>query len=80
VNFTKGVTDTASSVWLVPLEQTPDYLDPQSQEALHEVDVSGTALHFSFRQHQRGTPSKAWEEGAGSDRWVTEQGAGHGTD
>jgi len=37
-----------SLVWLVSLEQTPDYLDPQSQEALHEVDVSGMALHFPF--------------------------------
>ena len=40
--------DSMSLVWLVPLGQTPDYLDPQSQEALHEVDVSGMALHFSF--------------------------------
>lgn len=80
MNVSKGVTNSVTSVWLVPLGQTPDYLDSQSQEALHEVDVSGMALHFSFQQHQRGTPSKAWEEAAGSDRWVIEQGAGHGTD
>ncbi|MEO5954374.1 MAG: hypothetical protein ABIR36_01580 [Nitrospiraceae bacterium] len=72
--------DSASLVWLVPLGQTPDYLDLQSQEALHEVDVSGVAPHFSFRQYQSETPSEAWEEGAGSEGWVTEQGAGHDTD
>ena len=44
----KGVTNSVTSVWIVPLGRTPDYLDPQSQEALHEVDVSGMALHVSF--------------------------------
>jgi hypothetical protein len=44
---------------IVPLGQTPDYLDPQSQEALHEVDVSGMALPSSFGQHQRVKPSGA---------------------
>jgi len=43
-----------TSVWAVPLGQTPGYLDPQSQEALHEVDVSGTTLHFSFGQAPEG--------------------------
>jgi hypothetical protein len=38
----------------MPLGQTPNYLDPQSQEALHEVDVSGTALLFSFGQAPEG--------------------------
>jgi hypothetical protein len=37
-------------MWVEPLGQTPNYLDPKSQEALYEVDVSGTALHFSFGQ------------------------------
>lgn len=59
MNPSKSVTNSVASVWLVPLGQTPDYLDPQSQEALHEVEVSGMALHFSFGQHQRGMPSKA---------------------
>ena len=80
VNVSKIVTNSVTSVWVVPLGRTPDYLNPQSQEALHEVDVSGMALHFSFGQHQRRTPSEAWEEGAGSEGWVTEQGAGHDTD
>lgn len=43
-----------ASVWVLPLGQTPDYLDPQSHEALHEVDVSGMALLFSFGQAPEG--------------------------
>lgn len=43
-----------ASVWAVPLGQTPGYLDPQSQEALHEVDVSETALLFSVGQAPEG--------------------------
>lgn len=38
------------SAWVMPLGQTPDYLDSKSQEALYEVDVSGMALLFSFGQ------------------------------
>ncbi|MDN5942767.1 MAG: hypothetical protein L0H94_12865 [Nitrospira sp.] len=41
-----------ASVWVMPLGQTPGYLDPQSQEALYEVDVSGMALRFSIRDQQ----------------------------
>jgi hypothetical protein len=37
-------------MWVMPLGQTPDYLDPKSQEALYEVDVSGMALFFSSGQ------------------------------
>jgi len=66
--------------WIVPVGRTPYYLDPQCQEALHEVDVSGEALHFFFDQHQNGVPSGASEEGAGSDRWVTKHGPSHDTD
>ena len=33
-------------MWVAPLGQTPDYLDPQSQEALYEVDVNGTELLY----------------------------------
>lgn len=80
MKLSKSVADSVSSVWFVPLGQTPGYLDPQSQEALHEVDISGMALHFSLGQHQRGTPSDAREEGADSEGWVTEQGAGYDTD
>jgi hypothetical protein len=32
----------------VPLGQTPGYLDPQSQEALYEVDVSGLTILLPF--------------------------------
>jgi hypothetical protein len=38
-----------ASVWVEPLGQTPAYLDPQCQEALHEVDVSGMAAPLFFR-------------------------------
>lgn len=57
-----------ASMWIVPLGRTPDYLDPQCQEALHGVDVSGMALFRSFEQYQRGTPSGASGEGAGPNR------------
>lgn len=50
MNISNVATNSVVSVWHVPLEQTPGYLDPQSQEALYEVDVSGMALHFSFGQ------------------------------
>jgi hypothetical protein len=48
------MTNSMPSVWVMPLGQTPGYLDPQSHEALHEVDVSGMALHFSFGQRAEG--------------------------
>jgi hypothetical protein len=54
VNLAKVVTNAVASAWGVPLGQTPDYLDPQSQEALHEVDVSATARLFSFGQAPEG--------------------------
>ncbi len=54
MNFYKVVTNSVASVWIMPLGQTPNYLDPQSQEALHEVDVSGTALLYSFGQAPEG--------------------------
>lgn len=50
MNVSKVKSNSVASAWVVPLGQTPDYLDPQSQEALYEVDVSGTALYFSFGQ------------------------------
>ena len=54
MNLAKVATNSLTSVWVVPLGQTPNYLDPQSQEAVYEVDVSGTALHFSFGQAPEG--------------------------
>ena len=54
MNFSKVGTNSVASVWAVPLGQTPGYLDPQSQEALHEVDVSETALLFSVGQAPEG--------------------------
>ncbi len=80
MNCPTVATNSVPSAWVVPLGQTPDYLNPQSQEALHEVDVSWTELLFFFDQRQKGMPSGAWEEGTGSDRWVTEPGASHDTD
>ena len=50
MNLSEVATNSVASAWVVPLGQTPGYLDPQSHEALHEVDVSGTALPFSFGQ------------------------------
>ena len=54
MNCFKVGTNSVASAWIVPLGETPDYLDPQSQEAVYEVDVSGMALHFSFSQAQEG--------------------------
>jgi len=54
MTLSKVGTNSMASMWVVPLGQTPGYLDSQSQEALHEVDVSGTALHFSFGQASEG--------------------------
>lgn len=48
VNVSKIGMNSVMSVWVVPLGQTPRYLDPKSQEALHEVDVSATAILHSF--------------------------------
>lgn len=73
MNLSRVVTNSVTSVWFVPLGQTPDYLDPQSQEALHEVDVSGMVVRVSFDQPQRGRHREL-------DRWMTEQGASHDTD
>ena len=66
------MTNFVISVGIGPSGQTPDYLDPQSEETLHEVDVNGMAPHISFCQHQRVKPSGVWEQGTGLDRWVTE--------
>jgi hypothetical protein len=49
VNVSKAATNSVASVWVEPLGQTPAYLDPQCQEALHEVDVSGMAAPLFFR-------------------------------
>lgn len=56
MNFSEVGTNSVGSLLVVSLGQTPDYLDPQSQEAVYEVDVSGMALRFSVDQHQRGKP------------------------
>ena len=54
---------SAPLVSVVPLGQTPDYLDPQSQEALHEVDVSGATLLLSFSEVPKGAAMKPLVEG-----------------
>lgn len=50
MNISKVATNSVASIWVMPLGQTPDYLDPKSQEALYEVDDSGMALFFSSGQ------------------------------
>ena len=47
-------TNSVTSMWVAPLGQTPDSLDPQSQEALYEVDVSGMELLFPTGEAQKG--------------------------
>ena len=46
MNFSTVGTNSGTSMGVAPLGQTPDYLDPHSQEALYEVDVSGMELLF----------------------------------
>ena len=72
--------NAVAAIWIVPLGQTPEYLDPQCQEALHEVDVSATALLRSFDRSQGGAPSGAWGEGTGSNRSLIKPNAGRDTD
>lgn len=55
MNSPPVATHSAPLVSIVPLGQTPDYLDPQSQEALHEVDVSGMAVVISFSEAPKET-------------------------
>ena len=52
MTLSNHVTSPSVSLWVMPLGKTPPYLDPQSQEALYEVDVSGMRLSFSFNLHQ----------------------------
>ena len=54
MNVSKGMANSKASVWLAPLGQTPDYLDPQSQEALYEVDISGMTLPSLSARPQEG--------------------------
>jgi hypothetical protein len=52
VTISNQATSPSTSRWVMPLGQTPPYLDPQSQEALYEVDVSGMPLNFTVNRHQ----------------------------
>ena len=54
MNFSAVATNPDPSASVVPLGETPEYLDPQSQEALYEVDVTRMALLFSFCQAPEG--------------------------
>ena len=54
MNLAKVATNSVASAWVIPLGQTPGYLDPQSHEAMYEVDVSGMGLFFSFGQRPVG--------------------------
>ena len=52
VSLSNHVTSPSTSLWVLPLGQTPPYLDPQSQEAVYEVDVSGIPIILSSYRHQ----------------------------
>ena len=80
MNISKVATNSVASMWVMPLGQTPDYLDPESQEALYEVDVSGMALLSSFGQapEEEAIGSVGGRKGFASEG--TEQGASHDTD
>ena len=53
MSLSNHVISPSTSLWVMPLGQTPPYLDPQSQEAVYEVDVSGMPLNFFFNRVDR---------------------------
>lgn len=63
MNPQKNVTSSSSPLPGVPLGRTPSYLDPQSQEAVHEVDVSGMLIHIDFNRNQSGHTDGSMNEG-----------------
>ena len=56
MNCRTAETRSMPSAWVMPLGQTPDYLDSQSQEALYEVDVNGMARFYSSTDVGQGAP------------------------
>jgi hypothetical protein len=48
MKVSKDKTNSVASVWSVPLGRIPGSLDPQSREALHEVDINRDVAPFSF--------------------------------
>ena len=44
MSLTENGTSSSPPPLVVPLGRTPPYLDPQSQEAVYEVDVSGMPI------------------------------------
>ena len=54
VNLSKNVASSSTPSLVVPLGLTPPYLDPQSQEAMYEVDVSGMPINMYLHRNQDG--------------------------
>lgn len=54
VNLSKNVASSLTPPLVVPLGRTPPYLDPQSQEAMYEVDVSGMPINMYFNRNEDG--------------------------
>jgi len=54
VTLSNNGTSSSTSLLVMPLGRTPPYLDPQSQEAVYEVDVSGMPIIFSSHSYQSG--------------------------
>jgi hypothetical protein len=48
VRLLNSPASSLTSFVFVPLGRTPPYLDPQSQEALYEVDVGGMPIDIYF--------------------------------
>jgi hypothetical protein len=53
VQLLNSTVSSLTSFVFVPLGRTPPYLDPQSQEALSEVDVGGMPLDIYFNRIER---------------------------
>jgi len=63
VNLSKDATSPSTSFLSLPLGRTPPYLDPQSQEAVYEVDVSGMPIDIHFDMNQSGQTKDRDERG-----------------
>ena len=54
VNLSKNVASSSTPPLFMALGRTPPYLDPESQEAMYEVDVSGMPINVYLNRNQDG--------------------------
>ena len=54
MNLSKNVASSSTPPLVMLLGRTPPYLDPVSQEAMYEVDVSGMPINVYLNRNQDG--------------------------